>query len=416
MFSKPRLTAQIRPESPKPLYNPDRGWYEIERIRLTDGAEPPVCQPRHALTLLEINLSAYRDGPLSDAALRQLDALFASLRASGCHAILRPLYDWDGQCFLHEPESLGTILTHIRQMGPLLKAYEDELFLVQGLLVGNWAEMHGSRHLEHGALRELYAALAEAAGPSTYLSVRTPSFWRACVRVREPLLPDATAYRLGVFDDALCSSETDLGTFGEEGAAPGSYTHKRTPDEERAFLLTLAEHAPFGGETAAAYPRNEGNAFVQQMPALAVSYLNATYHPDVVAAWQSDACTLGGVWSGCSCYQAIGERMGYRLIAKSVQLKKDALEIRLLNVGSARLYRDYPVSLILACGESAPTVLPLDTHTKAWASDTLLSCPLPALTTGDHQVLLRIGGIALANDSAFDEFRQANLLGALHVR
>lgn len=415
MMWQRRLTPALRPESSKPLYNPDRGWYEMERFQLGEETPAPVCQPLHALTLLEVNLAAYRDCALSDLALGQLEALLQSLRQSGCHAILRPLYDWDGQCFLHEPERVEQVCAHIRQLAPLLHAYAEEIFLLQGMLVGNWAEMHGSRHLAPDSLRRLFDALTEAVGPGTYLAVRTPSFWRTCVRCGDPDPVDAAALRLGVFDDALCSSETDLDTFGAEDAVPGSYTHKRPPAEERRFIALLARHAPFGGETAAPHACNEGNAFLAQLAAMGGTYLNAAYHEQVTAAWKSTPCTQPGVFRGSSCFAAIGESLGYRLVADSVQLKRDVVGIRLRNVGWAGLYRDYPVRLLFQAEDGRVTAVPLAVSARGWTRDIRLEAPLPALPVGGYRLLLQIGAIALANEDAFDPYLRANLLGTVRM-
>ena len=38
-------------------------------------------------------------------------------------------------------------MRHMEQLGEVFSEYEDQIYIVQGVLVGNWAEMHSSRYL-----------------------------------------------------------------------------------------------------------------------------------------------------------------------------------------------------------------------------------------------------------------------------
>ena len=409
----------LKGEGTEVLRNPDRGWYQIVPYALSEdeAATDEWYAPTHTLVLLEINLRAYRSGEIGPVGLRRFNDILERVHQSDCHAILRLMYDWDGRCTETEPEALETILGHIRQLGPLLKKYSEDIFVSQGLLVGNWAEMHGSRFLLLEDMRRLFAAMAEATGEDTYLAVRTPSYWRACLRSDNALLSTPLSRRVGLYNDALCSSESDLGTYADEGARAALYTDKRPPDEERGFTAILSRRAPYGGETACLCPLNEGNAFLDAMADLGVSYLNESYAPDVLDGWKNTLCRRKGPFHGKTCYEAIEAYMGYRLLAEDARMKKGTLSLTLRNIGSAGLYRREAVALVLTPDVGPELAVPSNADTTLWGTRSTLCFPLPdELEPGEYAVSLRIGSIALCNQGAYQPRLQGNLLGRLRVR
>ena len=44
-----------------------------------------------------------------------------------------------------EPTLFSIVLTHMRQLGAVVRAYESDILITQGLFIGNWGEMHGSK-------------------------------------------------------------------------------------------------------------------------------------------------------------------------------------------------------------------------------------------------------------------------------
>ena len=409
-------SAAFRPEGREALKNPWRGWTELTQFALCDDADADAAYlpTEHGLSLLEVNVSAYRDRPLGDRGLVALDRLLSRFRAAGQTLALRPLYDWSGDCWRYEPDEIQLVKTHIGQLRPLLKEYADILFVVQGVLLGNWAEMHGSAHLTGANIRALLTALWEASDERTWLAVRTPAHWRAATRCEAFDEGHPLAGRLSLYNDAMLSSPDDFGTYAPPDATPATPLSKRPPKAELAFQSALCLHAPNGGETAAPYQDNEGMAFCAAMDALRPTYLSAHHHPDVLAGWKKTPFAGRGAWRGASCYEAIGARLGYRLVLDSVKCKHGTLSLALTNVGCAGLYRRESVELrLLGAGETsaAPIVLPIETNTKAWGQRIALEAAFPPLPQGVYRVYLRIGNIRLANRDAYDEDVGANLLG-----
>ena len=405
-----RLESLLRPEDDAPLRNPCRGWYDLAQFAPATVAEAHqvYISDDYPLALLEINWAAYRDRPIPDEALLALDTLLSRYRAANRQVILRMLYDWNGECWRTEPNDISRVLAHIEQCAPVLQAHEDTLFLLQGVLLGNWGEMHGSPLLNPENVRRLIDQLASSC--HAFLAVRTPAYRRVCARSDQPTLQGELCSRLTVYNDALYSSVDDMGTYGQPNAAP--IHGKRPPAEEREYLAALSKRTPLGGETAAPYADNEGNAFLAKLRELPLTYLNAGHSQAVLDRWKATPCSLKGPFRGKSCHDAIGAYLGYRLVASALKLRRDKLCVDLANIGSAPLYRRETVAWELTGNEQRLT-LPLDTDTRDWSTTIELTTVLPPLPKGDWELRLCIGEIQLANAPARSGDR--NLLGILHI-
>lgn len=89
-----------------------------------------------------------------------------------------------------------------------------KILVHQGLFVGSWGEMHGSKFLSTAPMTELVQTLYEAIGGICPIAVRKPEQLRSIVEQLE--LEKKTAVSLTLFNDGIFGSETDLGTYGTE--------------------------------------------------------------------------------------------------------------------------------------------------------------------------------------------------------
>ena len=194
-------TAEPFSESTQPLANPYQGFYHIIRYTLSDdvpSGETAIGADSyaHPLALLEINLKQFRTSAISENGLAQLNDILASWSRSPAHTrlILRFLYDWDGVAAAAEPESLTLVLTHMDQVSEIVNRYEASVYLMQGVFVGNWGEMHGSHFTDAKSIKTLALHLHEVIAPSIYLSVRMPAQWRMITGQSILPLPAGWAY------------------------------------------------------------------------------------------------------------------------------------------------------------------------------------------------------------------------------
>ncbi|NCE65343.1 DUF4832 domain-containing protein [Pseudoflavonifractor sp. 524-17] len=343
-------------ESNRPLANPNRGFYRIYGFQITDEEmDYPALVGKFyswdtdtTLALVEINLMEYREGEISPAGLQNLDALLRALCAGDKQLIVRFLYDCEGKNRQTEPERLEVILRHMEQVGELLRRYEEKIFTLQGLFVGDWGEMHNTDYESAAELRLLAQTLAGATG--AWLSVRTPAQWRLITGDGADL---RLAVRLGLFNDGIMGSEGDLGTYDMAAQAD----QRRTRVQELAFQEILCRSVPNGGEVVVENPYNDFENAVQDLEQMRVTYLNQDYDAGVLKKWADARVSEEGCFHEMDGLSYVERRLGYRLFIREAALRKDLLrrqvnvKVIVQNAGFAPLYAEPEVILTLRDGE-----------------------------------------------------------------
>ncbi len=360
------VSADSFSESAAPLSNPDRGTYLIYGFAITDQdvnyntlvADKFKNDRSNALAMIQINLRNYSGGEISETGLEHIAELFDALRSvTGKRLLVRFLYDWDGNNLSTEPESLDIILTHIRQLGPILRNNSDQIFVVQGLFLGNWGEMNGSRYLNNDYYKLLTDALTSATEDSTFLAVRMPAQWRAITELADitagSLAGHPYAWRFGLYNDGIMGNEGDYGTYGTRSrAAAGDFTLWNR-EEELEFQEQLCSYVPNGGEVII---DNTFNDFENALPTLRqmhVTYINEDYDRKVFQKWERTVISDGSVYDGMDGYTYIKRHLGYRLLIDSADMayhvEDDSLsvQVNMRNTGFAPLYGSKEGRLIL---------------------------------------------------------------------
>lgn len=294
-------------ESARELRNPGRGYYNIYLFEITDEevnyrqlVDSLYQKDKDtSLTLIEINLQEYREREISKAGLINIDALFHALKRTDKQLIVRFLYDWAGENEKYEPESLELIKVHIGQLKKIINKHSDQIFMLQGVLVGNWGEMNGTRYSSNAELRELVLCQAEELDSSIYLSVRMPSQWRGITRIKEPhrenLMEDPLAARLGLYNDGMLGNESDYGTYGTKEAG-GEGRLRR--EDELSFQNELCRYVPNGGEAINDNSYNDFKNAIRDLGIMHVTYLNKGHDEKVLEKWKNTKVTGGGCFHG----------------------------------------------------------------------------------------------------------------------
>lgn len=352
-------------ESNRALRNPNRGFYHMHGFRITDVesdfreniAKRFAKDGETSLTLIEVNLQAFRKGEISEKGLKSLDNLFEALGSVDKQLILRFLYDWDGKNSQYEPDSLDVILGHMEQVSPWLKEHENQIFLLQSLFIGNWGEMNGTKFLGTEELQALAGKLYQASGDNTFLSVRMPAQWRKITEIADPGQVDrgdnTLASRMGLFNDGMLGSWSDYGTYGNQNQAEhGPYTYWNR-QEELAFQDVLCRLVPNGGEVVIDNEYNDFENAVADMKAMHVTYLNRDYDTKVMDKWEKSIVQEGSCFDGMDGLTYMERHLGYRLVLRESALNYDwrtdrlSAEITVQNVGFAPVYREAEVKLVL---------------------------------------------------------------------
>lgn len=360
-----RADCAVFSESSRQLDNPDRGFYSIRgwRLPVTPDQYPEPGEDGDLLEMVQINLNRFRNTPLSREALDSLDGLMDALSGGKTRYILRFLYDWDGMAQGTEPERIETIVTHIRQLAPILREYSDRIFTIQGLFTGNWGEMNNTSFGADDDLRLLAGELAEAAGEGPFLAVRVPAMWRRitgteAVGQAEQFGPIGS--RLGLYNDGILGNAQDCGTY-----APGEEAHSDSympwnREEELLFQQELCRYVPNGGEVIIDNPWNDFRTALDALKTMHITYLNRDYDPAVLEKWSRYTVEEPGCYRGMDGLHYIERHLGYRYLIDSASLGYSwlrncvTLDVNLKNTGFAPAYTEK--NLILTLRGSDQTV------------------------------------------------------------
>ena len=346
-----RLTHFCPPETTAKLRCPERGFYTILRFKAEEEPVLPESVPLHpddTLLLVEINLLNYADAALTERALRGIEGLFRLLRDHGCGLIVRFLYDWSGKNLITEPKSIDVILGHIGQLGPVIREHADRIVLLQGLFVGNWGEMHGSRFIRSDHLKRLHASLTRATGGTVATAVRTPALWRAVTGMSFSSDIPPGAVLPGLFNDAMLGNDSEYGTYSQDPAER---------EREQRLQKQLSMFVPYGGEVVGNEPESDAQRAMEAMERTGVSYLNRLYDEVTLEKWRQTSVRDGSIWNGMSYYDYAEAHLGYRFVIRGVKLRQSlsgamTARIGIENIGFAPIYHDTAAELVFVSEDS----------------------------------------------------------------
>lgn len=391
---------EFHPEEPvetsEPLKNPARGWYTIYPFWLEkepDFEELYWCLSKEeTIALVIINIGAYREQSLDAVALERLERILTFFAKHSYDVILRITYDHEGNAVEREPFFFKIVQEHLKQLIPVVRKFSATVFIWQGMLIGNWGEMHTSRFLFPGKLKQLWSEMQNGLGDKVFLAVRRPSMWRMLhpeAGENKALLWDTT----GLFDDAIFGSDSHLGTFGTKPKAEASWENAWCREDELEFETGLCSRVPNGGEVVCEEQYEEKFSAITALDVLRrmhITYLNHAHDERVLTLWKQYR------WINSSFYDYVGSHLGYRFCLREVtvtpQIRENKLRVTLKveNTGFANCYQPADVLLEYTgpCGNHE--MFKIETDVRNWQSGTTqeLSCTLD--DNLDGELYLRI--------------------------
>lgn len=391
------LTTVGYPGTDAVLANPDRGF-----MRYADCGSAPLSADTLAgyradgvtQVFCMIYLRNFRTGDLDAAILDLLQRQFDAVRAAGLTTVLRFAYT---DSSTGDDAAPAQVLRHIAQLKPLLQNNAYIISVVQAGFVGAWGEWYYTQNFgnqgrisatDQANRKAVVDALLDALPATRMVQLRTPGFKRTMYGTAA--LTSGAAYsgtaaaRVAHHNDCFLASADDLGTYVD-------------PAAERPYLAAETLHLPMGGETCAVNPpRSECAGALAELARFHWSYLNADYHPDVLASWRS-----GG------CMTEIERRLGYRFTLTEGGFGRTAarggtlpVRISIRNDGFAAPYNPRLVQLVLRDGAGTLHRLPLNADPRRWLPGTTTTVEqnvtLPAnLPAGTYRL-----GLALPDGTA----------------
>lgn len=248
------------------------------------------------------------------------------------------------------------------QISTLVNQHRDSIYIMQGIFIGNWGEMHHSHFMDEASVKTLIQHLHDVIAPSIYLSVRTPAQWRM-INERYDLPAKFPAFgsddslmgRLGLFNDGILGSESDLGTYGNTSRRDASSpSYQGTRQEELEFQNRLCNYVPNGGEVIYHNSLSDLESSVSALQTMHVSYLNADYDSRVLEKWRKTVWTGNDAYHGCDGYSYMQAHLGYRYLIRSCIIKKSGilspclkLTLTLENNGFSNTLKPFQTSITL---------------------------------------------------------------------
>ncbi len=336
--------------------NPERGWYRAyETDDLWDIDK--LRDQGITMVLLKANLKDYKNKPISEAKLREIQNAFDTARANGLQVMFRAAYDFDGvkNC---EPKRLSIITGHIAQLKEIFNKNEDILYCVQAGFLGPWGEWHSSLYGNPPSLetrKTVLFALMEAVPKSRAVLVRRPMYIRDMFQDEAggSALTEFTAFsqtylaRTGYHDDALLSTKSESGTYVDPAFSR---------EDELNWLDNQDKYVPFAAESNQLTALSDPENAIYELNKLHAQLVDSVFFPEVIAKWKAST------FDGMSAYDYISQRLGYRLILLDASVNHNVrkggalhLKVCLRNDGFGNLINARPFEVVLSNGQDTYT-------------------------------------------------------------
>ena len=362
-------------ESAGKIDNPSCGWYHVYSFAIQELSQMSLKEAEGSLNvdskyeqlvLVLIDIGAFRTRVMPKEAICYIEQIFQLFHSYKKQIILRVVYDRAGKGMEREPMERSLIETHMEQIGDIVLKYAEDILVIQGIFVGNWGEMHGSKFLDIRDMRELLCCLHRSVKGSCCLAVRTPSQWRKIMdssRVFQELKGN-----MALFNDGLFGSSTDLGTYGE-GNTPVRGCGPAGRAEELEWQSTHMENLPNGGEAVAAKKLVGYREAAEEMRKIHLCYLNSVWQEELLEFWRDEKVKEPGCWMGFSGYDYIGRHLGYRFVIRDARMfSLRCMYIELENIGFAGLYEEAECILIIETDDGNIIQKIVDTDPCRWKS------------------------------------------------
>lgn len=329
-------------ETDRILDNPDRGFYiQIDSAR---ADKIPDAAKEVRVILLAFDIGAFSSEDLPQEKLDELqEALFAA-KSAHVSVVFRAAYGFQKEAV--EPDQISQMGRHIGQMAAVLNHFGDEVLVVQAGMLGSYGEWHSSRYLdgtdEQQRENRLYilGQWEAALSPQIKVDVRRPRF------IREAQEAGVLSGRLGIHNDALLSTDSDMGTYD----APGMER-----EDELVWMQENLTRQVNGGEMPAlgefSMPENADREFAR----MHTGYLNLKYNQEVISYW--DTVMIGDI----SAKRYLENHLGYRMFVPELHMRQlyfsgelyttgIKVRLKLCNTGYAPLPEQYKVFLTVRSG------------------------------------------------------------------
>ncbi|MFC0527740.1 DUF4832 domain-containing protein [Phytohabitans kaempferiae] len=372
--------------------NPERGLYHHTGDCDTNDFSLATLQSYRTsqqitLVMCVFYLAAFRNAPISAAALAQFQQQADTVRAAGLKMILRFAYTTSTA---GDDAPLSRVVQHLDQLAPYLNANSDVIHVVQAGFVGAWGEWYYTQNFgNQGTVsatdwanrKAVVDKLLSVLPTNRMVQLRTPKFKRTMYGTSA--LGSGQAYngsavaRLGHHNDCFLASPDDLGTYENTAV-------------EYPYLAAETQWLPMGGETCQPNPpRSQCPTALAELGQFHWNYLNIDYRAEVLNGWSSGGCmadvrrNLGhrfqltqGTYPA-SASGSLAVQFGVRNVGWAAPFNPRGLELVLRNTATGTVYKR-----------------PLSADPRRWAAGTTTtvsqSVSLSGVPAGSYRLLLNL--------------------------
>ena len=382
------------------IANPERGFYrhpgdcDAHTFDLATLQSYRTGQ-QTTLVMCVFYLAAFKNAPISAAALAQFQRQADTVRAAGLKMILRFAYTKD---MSGDDAPLSRVLQHLDQLAPYLNTNSDVIHVMQAGFVGAWGEWWYTQNFGNAgtttpadwANRKAVVDKLLSVLPATRMvQLRTPKIKRtmygtAALTAGQAYNGSAVA-RLGHHNDCFLASPDDWGTYENTAV-------------EYPYLAAETTYLPMGGETCNANPpRSQCPTAVQELGRFHWNYLNTDYLADVLNSW-----TAGG------CMPDVRRNLGHRFLLTQGTYPAAvpaggslAVALTVRNAGWAAPFNPRGLNLVLRnTATGAVHLKPLAADPRRWAAGTSTTVnqavSLAGVPAGSYRLLLSLPDPRLA--------------------
>ena len=184
---------------------------------------------------------------------------------------------------------------------------------------------------------------------------------------------------VGLFNDGIFGSDTDLGTFAAAEGADAAWEEPWALARELDFEGQLSAFVPQCGEAVLgeSYGGHTLRSTVERLRRMGLTYLNGVYDEKILDLWRAWSWEGPDPWRGMNGYDYIGRHLGFRFCVRRAAARQDGdfcqLALSVENTGFSGFYQEAEVFLILEEETGRESRFLMSWDIRAWKSGQTVS-------------------------------------------